>query len=692
MCPDRPRRRTRGRDRPVLRLGVSLALTLLIVVATPLTREAGLLADLEARSLDARFRLRGAKPPGPDVALLMIDEKTVQAYGRWPLPRERLAEAVRRLASEGAAVIGFDLLFLEEGGGDRLPGWAEEAIRGAIERGGADRPFLETLLRRDPSDGALAEAFRSAGNVLVPYAFLADPRPRDERAEAAIAGSAFTVVRTPRDGAAASALFQAEHAVAPERELMDAAVSSGHVTVVLAADGSLRHHYPVIGYQGEHFPSLPIGLARLYRRLPKEEVAVFHGAGIDFGGRLLPTDDRLRFHLDYYGPEETFPTWSLVDLLEGRFPEGAFRDRIVLIGSSAAGASGHFPTPFTQTMPGTEYFATAVQNILDGDLLRRDDLTAGIDLLGIVGGGMLAAGAGYFAPAALSATITLLLLLGWGAFAYLAFAALGLWIGVVLPGVALVLNFTVQEIWGALIERRRRRAAERQRLNLSRYFAPAVVDALAEREAPIGAAHAHDAAVLFVDLSGFTGLCERLPPAEVLSLLRRFHAVVERAVFAHGGTLDKFIGDGALAVFGVPVPGEADAAAALCCARRLLADVGCWNEELTASGTPIGATIGIHFGPVLAGDVGGERQFQYTVTGDTVNVASRLQALCREFGVCLVVSDAAVGAALAASACDGSLLRELGLQPVPALKLRGRERPIAVWTGERVIADPFSDA
>lgn len=659
------------------------------MAATPLTRESGLLADLEARSLDARFRLRGPKPPGTDIALIMIDERTVQAYGRWPLPRERLAEAVRRLASEGAAVIGFDLLFLEEGGGDRLPAWAEVEIRAALERDAAAHPLLERLLRLNPSDTALTEAIGAAGNVLVPYAFLAESRPRDERAEAAIAGSAFTVVRTPRDGAAASALLHGRHVVAPARELIDAAASAGHVTVVLAADGSLRHHYPVVGFRGEYFPSLAIELARLYQGLPKEEVAVFLGSGIDFGGRLLPTDDRLRFQLDYYGPEEAFPTWSLVDLLEGRLPDGAFRDRIVLIGSSVAGASGHFPTPFTATMPGTEYFATAVQNILTGDLLRRDDLTAGIDILGIVGGGMLAAAAGYFAPAAVSAAVTLLLLLGWVGFVYLAFAKLGLWIGIVLPGIALILNFAVQEVWGALIERRRRRAAERQRLNLSRYFAPAVVEAIAEREAPIGVAHARDAAVLFVDLSGFTSLCERLPPVEVLALLRRFHAIVERAVFDHGGTLDKFIGDGALAVFGVPVPGEADAAAALRCAHRLLADVGLWSEELAVSDAPIGATIGIHFGPVLAGDVGGERQFQYTVTGDTVNVASRLQALCREFDACLVVSDVAIGAALAAD-CEESLMRNL--EPVPAVKLRGREQPIAVWIDNRRQDGPFSDA
>ena len=220
--------------------------------------------------------------------------------------------------------------------------------------------------------------------------------------------------------------------------------------------------------------------------------------------------------------------------------------------------------------------------------------------------------------------------------------------------------------------------AERGRANLSRYFSANLVEKLAKSDEPIGTSRSQNAAILFADIVGFTALSEHGTPADVIGLLREFHVRVEEAVFAHDGTLDKYIGDGVMVSFGTPVSGEHDATNALRSARALLASVDAWsNERVGAGKSPVKIGIGLHYGPVIAGDVGGNQRLEYTVIGDTVNVASRVERLTRHFKAPLVVSDdllAAVRAEGQSEPCDIEGLVELSPQ-----QLRGREETLKVF-------------
>ena len=188
-----------------------------------------------------------------------------------------------------------------------------------------------------------------------------------------------------------------------------------------------------------------------------------------------------------------------------------------------------------------------------------------------------------------------------------------------------------------------RLAAERARSNLSRYVSPNLVDTLAARDQPFGPPRQQDAAILFVDIRGFTTISEAMPADAVMEMLRTFHGRMEGIIFDHGGTLDKFIGDAILATFGLPETDPADATNAYRCARAMLAEVQCWNTERAAAGDrPIGVGIGLHFGPVVVGEIGGPRAMEFAVIGDTVNTASRLQNATRKIASDLVVSDALV--------------------------------------------------
>ena len=209
----------------------------------------------------------------------------------------------------------------------------------------------------------------------------------------------------------------------------------------------------------------------------------------------------------------------------------------------------------------------------------------------------------------------------------------------------------------------------RERANLSRYFSPTVVEELSQKDEPLGKVRTHDAAVLFVDIVGFTAYADGRPAQEVIETLRAFHGHMESEVFAHGGTLDKYLGDGLMATFGTPTPKPDDAVRAVVCVRAMLDQMRVLNATRRAQGAPeIDARFGLHFGQVVLGDIGANR-LEFAVLGDTVNVASRLEALTRALDVQVIASDAVIAAA------DD----HKGFTPAPRQQVRGVTEPLAVW-------------
>jgi adenylate cyclase len=220
--------------------------------------------------------------------------------------------------------------------------------------------------------------------------------------------------------------------------------------------------------------------------------------------------------------------------------------------------------------------------------------------------------------------------------------------------------------------------SERARANLARHFSPKVVDELSAREQPFGSTRRQPAAVLFADIRGFTTRCETMPPEEAMAFLREFHARMEEVIFQHSGTLDKILGDGLLAVFGVPDRGNGDAGDALACAYAMIEAVGRWNTERTAKGEfEVQIGVGLHYGHVMLGDVGSERLMTFTVVGDTVNVASRLQSLSKEIGTRLVASEALVRAVEQEMRLERALVDKLTF--VGPTHLRGRENETVIY-------------
>jgi adenylate cyclase len=219
---------------------------------------------------------------------------------------------------------------------------------------------------------------------------------------------------------------------------------------------------------------------------------------------------------------------------------------------------------------------------------------------------------------------------------------------------------------------------ERERTNLARYFSPNVVEQLSKNDEPLKQVRTENVAVLFADIVGFTAYADGRSPAEVIGTLRRFHERMEREIFRHEGTLDKYLGDGLMATFGTPFPGASDAGNALRCAQTMLGAIDDLNRERRHRGEPpIRISIGLHYGQVVLGDIGLNR-LEFAVIGTTVNAASRLESLTREFGCAIIASDDLVQRARAETSSSDADFTHLVAQPLQAI--RGLEQPLGIWT------------
>jgi adenylate cyclase len=219
---------------------------------------------------------------------------------------------------------------------------------------------------------------------------------------------------------------------------------------------------------------------------------------------------------------------------------------------------------------------------------------------------------------------------------------------------------------------------ERERANLARYFSPNVVEQLSVNDEPLTRVHTQDVAVLFADIVGFTTYADGRDPAEVIGTLRQFHERMEREVFRHDGTLDKYLGDGLMATFGTPFAGDSDALNALRCARGMIGSIAeLNNERRRRNEPPIQVSVGLHYGEVVLGDIGLNR-LEFAVIGTTVNAASRLEALTRDLGCAIIASDALVQRARTE---NGHISEDFAvLVERPAQSIRGLEQPVGIWT------------
>jgi adenylate cyclase len=356
-------------------------------------------------------------------------------------------------------------------------------------------------------------------------------------------------------------------------------------------------------------------------------------------------------------------------------PKERIAGRMVFVGVTALAAGDMFISPFAAELPGVEILATAAGNITHDQYLRRAPSTWVIDIAVAALLGMAAFIAANQRSLVLAAIATIAL---WGVtFAGLQYAfSAYLWLDATTYIVTLfIIGFFT---FSARIGQQRQISGQLQheRDNLARYQSPLLAEFLAEQQSPSFDQRAQEAAVMFVDAAGFTRRAERLGPTATVAFLRELHGRIERSALANRGVIEQFMGDGAMIIFGLPEPKPDDAARALAASQHLLEILADWNLDLEAAGhEPVRLRIGLHYGPVIAALLGGERQGQITVAGDTVNVASRLQEMGKEHKAAIVASAEFVASVHKAGRDD----MLTGMRRLVDQHVRGRNEAIDLW-------------
>ena len=657
--------------------GLALISAAIVVWLFTVFADNPLVRGLETASLDLRFRLRGVRAPGPEVTIILVDDRSLESLGRWPLSRALFARALEVLEHAGARVVAFDLLFTEPD--EPVPADLRDTVRAAAEaltgdRGDRLRAALQRLDESD-RDSRFAAAIRASGNVLLPIGFSFVDTPGEEPSW--LSDSAYA--RFENSPLPPVFPLRPKSAVLPIETLATAAVGLGHTTVAYDRDGAPRYDYVALPFEADFFPSLPIRAAAAYLAVAWPQVALALGASVRIGDLMVPTDRAMRLLINCRGPPRTFPNFSFADLLAGRVAPENLSGRIVLIGASFVGSGDSYAQPFGNTpMPGVERVANIIDTIISRHFIGmpsggwRIVVVAAVLLVATLAGAMT-----EFLPTRLAALAGAAPIAAWAATAQLAFAK-NLWLPLIEPVAALATAAATVLLFRYWVVDR---VGRRIRSAFCHYLAPSVVDQLVDSDAELRlGGERREVTIMFADLSGFTALSTRLPPEELMTLTNSYHALMVEAVEAFGGYVNQFVGDAVMAIFGAPVPNLDHAACAARAALRVVASVMQAKTDADRRGVPgYAVKIGLNSGPAVIGNVGAPERYNYTAVGETVNIAARLEGVPEDYG-CRIV----LGPNTAAAIGDRFVICELDW-----IKVKGKDTAFSVYQliGEKSTAN-----
>ena len=641
------------------------------------------LDTIELKTYD--WRLSWTAEPStarPDIALIEIDEYSLRNLqpnaGRWPWPRAVHSMLVDYLARAPAKVIVYDVNFAEPD-----------------TRKGFD--FGDSTWSGEESDRALIDSVSQAGNVIL-------------LADATYEATAGQTPGLPNTGLMLEGEGVLERPVVfpPFAALARVAADLGHNLFVLDPDGPIRHIVPFVRSGGHVLPSLGVAAAIRIGQIPATAVRV-DGTRLRLGDRRMPlswrtvrTSDGVQRYqwalVNFRGPallsdlkSRTYPTFSFFDLLyseeqlqahlQPKVDPSIFKDKLVFVGVTASGLYDVFETPFSRgKMPGIQVHAAVADDILSHRFMRpvSDPVRVASVIVSALAIGVVAA----LFPAWWAAGIALMVAAIAGSVATQLFAN-GYWVNVTQP----ILSASVALFGGVayqyLIEGREKRKMKRL---FGQYVSRDVYEQLVTHPelARLGGQR-REMTVLFSDIRGFTMVTEQGRPEEIVGMLNEYFTRMVEVVFRHRGTVDKFVGDMVMALFGAPLDDPQHADHAVAAALDMIEELSRLNERWRAEGRIIELDIGIgiNTGPMIAGNIGSEQIMSYTVIGDAVNLGSRLESLNKQHGTRIIISDATRQALIDRYVC----------RPLGEVVVKGKSQPVTIFeVVGRALADTAAAA
>ena len=671
-----------------------------------------LIDRLELDTLDARFQFRGAVRPDPRIIIVDIDQRSQEVLGHWPFPRFYFGQLLDALRQDGARVVAFDITFSQP---DETPlplrTLADELIAQKKQGKPPDPALLRqiaALEKKYDYDQQFADAIQRFGNVVLGDYFLyteADmqgvSKESLDRYANLIAQFTFPkVIALPSAGGPkgfvnAIDLYDRQDLLPKgaeaNTELFTDAIltgkgAAGFFNIFGDPDGAVRRITLALPYGSDpdranwdFYASTDVQTLRIFLGLSTEETTLYYGGAgvvsVQFGSPPNPKltlrpDDVGRLMINFRGPARTYPYISFADAALGKFPPGTFKDKIVLIGASATGIGDLRVTPYgTLDFPGVEIHANVLDNALNHQFLidnKRNPFVVLTDLFFIV---LFGLGLGVWLAVVQPRWMVfgLVLLIPFAAVVYFAFLR-GYWLNFIVPSTfTLIPNVGLVALYRVLVEDREKRKV---RGAFQQYVSPEVIRRLLvdpRRVQP----RKTEITILFSDIRGFTSISEQLDAQALADLLNEYLTEMTRLIFLYQGTLDKYIGDAVMAIWGAPFdePRHAEPCclAALSMLDRLAELQEAWRKE----GRPVlDIGLGINTGIASVGNMGSRLRYGYTALGDNVNLASRLEGLNKEYGTHIIISEFTFRAVTSGF----FLTRELDF-----IRVKGKLQPVLIY-------------
>jgi adenylate cyclase len=637
--------------------------------------------QLDLAIADSRLRAFMPRTLDPRIVIVDIDERSLAEIGRWPWGRDRMAALADELfVRQRAAVVGFDVLFAEPDTTSGLP--ALERILGADAELARllERPLAQLRPQLD-HDARFARTLAGRNAVL---GFYLSSEPGAQRSgvlpaplfdAAVLAGRPITFTRW-RGFASNLPVFA------------QAAPAAGFFNAVPDPDGQVRSVPLIAELDGRHYEPLALAVLRRYTGV-SEVVPVAPAQSWlpgSYGGldrvelrqgneRLaIPVDAQARARVPFRGAGGarggSFEYVAAADLLSGRVAAGHLAGKLVLVGSTAPGVYDMRATPVAEVFPGVEVHANLLSGLLDARIPGEPDWASGFELAQLVAVAVLLIGLLPRLRAIRSAQLLIGLLVALVAGNLWAYRGLGLILPLASALLLALLLYMGLTVWAYIVEGRNRRSLARL---FGTYVPPELVEEMARDPARYDMrAENRVLTIMFCDMRNFTRVSEQLAPEDVRALVNRFFSAMTGAIRAQRGTLDKYIGDAIMAFWGAPVADAGHASHAVRAALAMTRQVATLNAELQQRGLPpIGVGIGLNSGLVCVGDMGSNIRRSYTVMGDAVNLASRIEALTRHYGVDLLVGESTRDACVDPALC---------WIEVDRVRVKGKAQPVTLFT------------
>ena len=621
--------------RPVLSLAIIVLMLLHVTDVLPL----GFVNKLEQYTYDARLNLLMPNTVDKRIVIVDIDEKSLKEQGQWPWSRDKLASLVNTLFDTyHINTLGFDVVFAEkdESSGLKNLEWlAQNVLKDDAQFDSA----LQAIKPKLDYDGAFANSLKNRKVVLGYYFLLNGDTQKVGQLPAPIfIADSF--------GSAPIAFTEAAGFGANLDVLQQNAAAAGHFTFEPEADGITRKIPVLIKHAGNYYDSLSVAMARVYLQTPLQAKIEEGGASKNYSGlesfklgnRTIPVDDEVAALIPYRGRQGSFIYVSASDVLSNKVRLPTLKDKIVLVGTTAAGLLDLRATPVQGAYPGVEIHANLIAGILDNNIKARPAYTLGAEFSLILLAGLLLT---FLLPALnpLKATLLTLGVLA-GVLAIIAtswlYANLVLSVAATLLMVGLI--YFVNMSYGFFVESR----GKRQLAGIfGQYVPPELVAEMAENPEKISlVGESREMTVLFSDIRGFTTISEGLDPKQLTQLMGEFLTPLTQIIHSNRGTIDKYMGDAIMAFWGAPLRDTNHAQHALEAAMHMQASLVKINEKFVAKGWPaIRMGFGLNTGSMVVGNMGSSFRMAYTVMGDAVNLGSRVEGLTKYYGVDIIVTE-----------------------------------------------------